>query len=110
MMMSLTSESTIFPNAAPMMTPTAKSTTLPFSANSRNSVMNDIASSIVLKVPAAARPALHSFLHRRLARFAGTDAHRLLDIGDENLAVDDLAGPSRLDDRLDRALDPRIRD
>jgi hypothetical protein len=32
-----TSESTILPNAAPMMTPTARSMTLPFTANSRNS-------------------------------------------------------------------------
>lgn len=31
------SESTIFPKAPPMMTPTAISTTLPFSANSLNS-------------------------------------------------------------------------
>ena len=38
MMMSLTSESTILPNAAPMMTPTARSTTLPLAANSLNSV------------------------------------------------------------------------
>src|SRR5215204_1462374 len=37
MMMSPTSEVTIAPKAAPMMTPTARSTTLPFIANSRNS-------------------------------------------------------------------------
>src|SRR6266513_1252574 len=37
MMMSPTSEVTMPPNAAPMMTPTARSTTLPFIANSRNS-------------------------------------------------------------------------
>src|SRR5437764_1285082 len=37
MMRSLTSESTILPNAAPMITPTARSTTLPLTANSRNS-------------------------------------------------------------------------
>src|SRR5712691_12929276 len=37
MMMSPTSEVTIAPKAAPMMIPTARSTTLPFSANSRNS-------------------------------------------------------------------------
>ncbi len=34
---SLTSELTILPKAVPMITPTAKSTTLPFTANSRNS-------------------------------------------------------------------------
>src|SRR3978361_180025 len=38
MMMSPTSEVTMPPNAAPMMTPTARSTTLPFIANSRNSL------------------------------------------------------------------------
>src|SRR3981189_28319 len=38
MMMSPTSEGTMPPNAAPMMTPTARSTTLPFIANSRNSL------------------------------------------------------------------------
>src|SRR3981189_3228576 len=37
MMMSPTSEVTMAPKAAPMMTPTARSTTLPFIANSRNS-------------------------------------------------------------------------
>src|SRR3954452_3764756 len=37
MMMSPTNEVTMAPNAAPMMTPTARSTTLPFIANSRNS-------------------------------------------------------------------------
>src|SRR5215472_4352474 len=35
--MSLTSESTILANAAPMITPTARSTTLPLAANSLNS-------------------------------------------------------------------------
>src|ERR1700676_3435110 len=38
MMMSATIEVTIAPNAAPMMTPTARSTTLPFIAKSRNSL------------------------------------------------------------------------
>src|SRR5713101_6629525 len=38
MMMSPTSEVTMAPKAAPMMTPTARSTTLPFIANSRNSL------------------------------------------------------------------------
>jgi len=42
MMMSLTSESTIFAKAAPMITPTARSTTFPFDANSLNSVANPI--------------------------------------------------------------------
>ena len=43
-------------------------------------------------------------------RFAGADAHHLLDRGDEDLAVADLAGARRLDDRLDRALDQRVGD
>src|ERR1051325_11414845 len=38
MMMPSTSEGTILPNAAPMMTPTARSTTLPRAMNSRNSL------------------------------------------------------------------------
>src|SRR5438552_1984233 len=38
MTMSLTNEVTILPKAAPMMTPIAKSTTLPRMANSRNSL------------------------------------------------------------------------
>src|SRR5438067_2603573 len=37
MMRSATSEDTIFPKAVPMITPTARSTTLPLIANSRNS-------------------------------------------------------------------------
>src|SRR5258708_1359521 len=37
MMMCLTSESTIFANAAPMITPTARSMTLPFNAKALNS-------------------------------------------------------------------------
>ena len=41
-MMSCTMEVTILPNAAPMMTPTARSTTLPFIANSLNSLINPI--------------------------------------------------------------------
>src|SRR5206468_4835317 len=38
MITSPTSELTMAPKAAPMMTPTARSTTLPFMANSRNSL------------------------------------------------------------------------
>src|SRR5258706_1307550 len=37
MMMSATNDETILPKAAPMITPTARSTTLPLTANSRNS-------------------------------------------------------------------------
>src|SRR6476661_6305394 len=39
------------------------------------------------------------------SRLAGADAQRLLDRGDEDLAVADLAGVGRLLDRLDGALD-----
>src|SRR5215211_366932 len=44
------------------------------------------------------------------AGLAGTDADRLLDRGDEDLAVADLAGAGGLADRLDRALDQGIVD
>lgn len=40
MIISATNDDTILPNAAPMMTPTAKSTTFPRIANSRNSFKN----------------------------------------------------------------------
>src|SRR5690606_32030691 len=43
MMMSATSDETILPNAVPMMTATARSTTLPFTAKSRNSFRIDMA-------------------------------------------------------------------
>jgi hypothetical protein len=46
MMMSATNDSTIFPNAAPMITPTARSTTLPLTANSLNSEAKLIYSSL----------------------------------------------------------------
>jgi hypothetical protein len=39
---SFTTESTIYPKAAPIITPTARSITLPFVANSRNSLKNEI--------------------------------------------------------------------
>src|SRR4029450_6336636 len=44
------------------------------------------------------------------AGLAGADADRLLDAGDEDLAVADLAGAGGLADGLDRALDQRIVD
>src|SRR5262245_53293049 len=93
MMMSLTSESTILPNAAPMMTAIARSMTLPLTAKSRKSFSIDMAS-----LPS----------NRRFAGFAGADPDHLLDRGHEDLAVADLAGARRLDDRLDRALDQRV--
>src|SRR5262245_3333095 len=43
MMMLLTSDSTILPNAAPMITPTARSTTFPLKANALNSPNSDLA-------------------------------------------------------------------
>ncbi|MNC38341.1 hypothetical protein D3C75_869390 [compost metagenome] len=39
---SLTTDVTIFPNAPPIMTPTARSITLPFTANSLNSLIKPI--------------------------------------------------------------------
>src|SRR5690554_5519413 len=50
-----TSEVTILPNAAPMTTPTARSTTLPRIANSRNSLIMPIGVSLRCRM-AAARP------------------------------------------------------
>src|SRR6266496_4756002 len=100
---SLTSESTILPKAPPMITPTARSTTLPLIANSRNSLVNDIemASFAVPGLPA--RSAMPS--HRRFAALPGANPDDLLDRGDEDLAVADLARPCRLDDPFDRPLD-----
>ncbi len=45
-MISATSEETIFPNAVPTMTPTARSTTLPFTAKFRNSSMKEVIRSV----------------------------------------------------------------
>src|SRR5262245_29067514 len=101
MMMSLTSESTILPNAPPIMMPTARSTTLPLTANSRNSLANDIAG-LLLAGGAAS--------DRRFAAFAGADADDLLDRRDEDLAVADLARARCLDDCLDGALDQIVGD
>src|SRR5438094_8056922 len=52
-----------------------------------------------------AGPAQERALDRRFVGLAGADAHHVLDRGDEDLAVADLAGARRLDDRVDRALD-----
>ena len=48
MIMSPTREATILPNAAPMTTPTARSMTLPFMANSLNSEAKLMAGSLPL--------------------------------------------------------------
>ncbi len=56
MTMSATSELTMAPKAAPMITPTARSTTLPLTANSRNS-LNTLASSARDKAVGPERPA-----------------------------------------------------
>src|SRR5207247_570 len=52
-----------------------------------------------------AGPAQERALDRRFVGLAGADAHHVLDRGDEDLAVADLAGARRLDDRVDRALE-----
>src|SRR6185436_16350619 len=103
MMMSLTSESTILPNAAPMMTATARSITLPLTAKSRNSLSIDMGVSLQRRGPAAGFASDGS-----LAGFAGANADHLLNRRHENLAVADLARPCGLDDRLDRAFGKRI--
>jgi hypothetical protein len=50
MITSATSELTIFPNAPPMMTPTARSTTFPRMANVLNSFIIDMGWSFVMWV------------------------------------------------------------
>src|SRR5512132_552301 len=95
MIKSLTSESTILPNAAPMITPTARSTTLPLTANSRNSLMIDMLS------PCLRRDGCCS--DRRFAGLAGADPHDLLDRRDEDLAVADLSRSRGFYDRFDGA-------
>src|SRR6185436_3390297 len=105
MMMSLTSESTIFPNAAPMITATARSITLPLTAKPRNSL------SIDMEPPRSmGRGCLRTASDGGLPGFAGANADHLLDRGHEDLAVTDLAGARGLHDRLDRALGERIGD
>src|ERR1700704_5192725 len=97
MIKSLTRESTILPNAAPMITPTARSTTLPLTANSRNSLMIDM-------LPPCLCPAGCSS-DRRFAGLARADPHDLFDRGDEDLAVADLSGPCGFYHRFYGALD-----
>src|SRR5205814_3427570 len=90
MIRSLTSESTILPKAAPMMTPTARSTTFPLTANSRNSDANDMTfPSLGDESPTydAARPRSSD---RGFAALAGAYPHHLLDRRDEDLSVPDL--------------------
>src|SRR3979490_197939 len=84
MMMSPTSEVTMPPKAAPMITPTARSTTLPFMANSRNSFsIRKPLSSTALTAPSAQNVVVlvdqarmhHGAAHRR-ARRLGHRHHR----------------------------------
>src|SRR5256885_9329580 len=56
-----------------------------------------------------AGPAQERALDRRFVGLAGADAHNVLDAGDEDLAVADLAGARRLDDGIDGALDLVVR-
>src|ERR1700694_3036987 len=102
MIRSLTSESTILPKAAPMITPTARPTTLPLTANSRNSLMID------MLPPCLRREGCCS--GRRFAGLAGADSHDLFDRRDEDLAVADLSCPRGFYDRLDGALDQIVGD
>src|SRR5215471_16971169 len=112
MMRSFTSESTILPKAAPMMTATARSTTLPLSAKLRKSLSIDIFDSPCLRQRRnRGRSALlRAASNRSFARFAGANAHNLLDRGDENLAIADLACARGLHDRLNSAIDERVGD
>src|SRR5436305_14095240 len=94
MIMSLTRESTILPKAAPMITPTARSTTFPFSAKSRNSLANDMSVTSELVIGTSL------LLHRCFAALSRTNAYHLLHFGDEDLAVADLACARSLDHRI----------
>src|SRR6476469_9552227 len=96
MIRSFTSESTILPKAAPMMTATARSITFPLTAKSRKSFSIDMMVS--------------SSSCYRLSGLARANPHDLLDRGNEYLAVTDLAGACRLDDGIDRALDQAVGD
>src|SRR5580700_4802040 len=64
MMMSPTSEVTMPPKAAPMMTPTARSTTLPFMAKSRNSFSIGSSSSAHLASSVDQAGMYHGAAHR----------------------------------------------
>src|SRR6056297_2539006 len=46
----------------------------------------------------------HAALQRVFAAFAGADADRVLQVGDENLAITDLAGLGGLQNRVDDGL------
>src|SRR5690606_17327495 len=60
--------------------------------------------------PPRRRTALRGRSNRLIARLAGADAVHLLELRDEDLAVTDLAGLRRLDDRLDDPLDELVGD
>src|SRR6266404_1105603 len=104
MIRSLTSESTSRPKAAPMMTPTARSTTLPLIANSRNSFM------IATAIPPQRDVKKGTTLDGCFAGLAGADAHHLFHRGHEYFAIADLACAGRFDHSLDRPLDKRVAD
>src|SRR5450830_1360856 len=72
--MSLVNDATILPNAAPMMTPTARSSTLPLLMNSLNSLNMEISLSrfhVELDLIHEARRDLHNRVRRHLGRSAG---------------------------------------
>src|SRR5664279_1638957 len=70
MMMSQTSDDTMAPKAAPMITPTARSTTLPRSANFLNS------SSMGLPVRLVDQPGMHHGVAHDRLRLVGQRHHR----------------------------------
>src|ERR1700688_4997104 len=74
-MMSLTSDVTMPPKAAPMMTPTARSTTLPFMAKSRNSFSMGRSSSARLASSVDQAGMHHGAAHRDAGGF-GHRHHR----------------------------------
>src|SRR6476646_8763289 len=106
MIRSLTSESTILPKAAPIMTATARSITLPLTAKSRKSFSIDMMSAPRLEIEFPVGGKRGS--DRGLPGLARANPHDLLDCGDEYLAVTDLAGARSLDDGVDRTLDQAV--
>src|SRR3954464_6900577 len=88
MMISFTNDVTIFPNAPPMTTPTAMSTTLPFIANSLNSLTMLMAGIVAYR----SRPA-KSVLAGRLGADRPRLLHHVLDlVADQGLLRQDGLG------------------
>src|ERR1700744_4750257 len=77
MMTSPTSDDTMAPKAAPMITPTARSTTLPFMAKSRNSFSIGVPLQFPINIEKSVdQPRMHHGVANRHARRLGDRHHR----------------------------------